>query len=310
MIASLLAVTNRIAVLFMAFLLFSLSGCGGSSSPPATDAPIDVSFSQVQNFSFTVAGQPADFTTVNTIDVAALGGPFESLTIDLTKALGNITGPTLKPAPGAKTQIVTGASGPLSSGAIVEHYIGMGEEQDDLCGNAARLALSIEIFLNASDELDSVQPGIYSAPQEIVDIYNTGSVATCTRVIPNVNVVASMSGLEAEYEKCTQAPFDFDGDWSGTYSCTGSCPDPGGLISLTVNQNGGTATYFDDGVGAAQGNYSGFVCGDVFSFSGGASTYEESGKLISTGPNSAKKTSFFRTNPTCSGSCTDFLTRP
>ncbi|MGI9317628.1 MAG: hypothetical protein ACR2QW_09875, partial [bacterium] len=82
-------------------------------------------------------------------------------------------------------------------------------------------------------------------------------------------------------------------------------PDPGGPITLTVNQNGDEATYSD---GSA--SYSGFVCGDVFSFRGGNTAYDESGKLTLTGPNSATKTSFFRQSPFCSGSCTDYLTRP
>jgi hypothetical protein len=496
--ASLFVASSRITPLFIVFLLFGLNGCGGSSSPPNTDPDIDVPFNQVQNYSFTVGGPPPEFTTVNTIDVAALGGPFESLTIDLTKALGNISGPTLKPAPSAKTQIVTGVShsnvtiapaspavgncfpfgigplgnppptgstigwgpyggfiyqnvpafdllaggvlsfdlaqlndvnigldiymaptivnggtaeagvftkvvsnsqvpanprgdniignfelrfiadnafyfpgggliirfsnpsaaynadisctqvlvngdpsdtsgyfverflrdgngmstwdevfpdtigafriggsAPLTFGATVEHYIGMGEEQDGLCGNAARYAQLITIYLNASGQLDSVQPGIYSAPQDIVDIYNTGSVATCTRVTPNVDVVASMSGLEADYETCTKTPGDFDGTWSGTFRCDGDPPQP---ITLTVAQNGGTATYFD-----GEANYSGFVCGNVFSFRGGNAAYDESGKLVidDTNSDAAIKTSSYRslTGPASYGSCTDTLTR-
>ena len=195
-------------------------------------------------------------------------------------------------------------SGPLTPGATVRVYTGLSEEQDDLCNTGTNYQ-SLTVFLDALNQLASVQPSSYTASQEILDIYNTGSVATCTRVTPNVNMVASMSGLEAEYKTCTKAPGDFDGVWSGTYSCTGSCPDPGGPITLTVNQNGGEATYSD---GAA--SYSGFVCGDVFSFRGGNSSYDESGNLTLTGPNSATKTSFFRESPTCSGSCTDFLTRP
>ena len=191
----------------------------------------------------------------------------------------------------------------LTTAATVEIYTGLGEEQDGLC-DAGGGYQPLSIFVNGLNQVDSVQPARFVASQALLDIYNSGSVATCTRVTSNVDAVVSMSGLEAEYQSCTQAPADFNGVWSGTYSCTGSCPDPGGPITLTVNQNGDEATYSD---GSA--NYSGFVCGDTFSFRGGNPSYDESGKLLLTGANSATKTSFFRESSTCSGSCTDFLTR-
>ena len=187
--------------------------------------------------------------------------------------------------------------------ATVQVNTGLAEEQDDLC-NAGTNAISMQVFIDGINRTSSVQPSSFNASQAVVDIINSGSVATCTRVTPNVDATASVSGADAEYKTCEDPPGDFDGQWSGTYSCTGSCPDPGGPITLSVNQDGETATYSD---GSA--SYSGTICGDVFSFRGGNMSYDESGKLTLTGPDSATKTSFFRSSAFCSGRCTDILTR-
>jgi len=306
MSAYLFTVTNRIAALFIIFLLLNLSGCGGSSSQPAatTSGTNSVNFNNqaqnpTQNINFT-AGIPLDFPTVNSFDVAALGGPFKSVTIDATKALSNITGPGLRPS---NTANKTGAK---SAGATVQIYTGMSEEQDGLCDNVGASYQLLTVYLNDLGRLDSVEPSTFTASQDVVDIYNTGSVATCTRITTNVNAVASISGLEADYETCTEAPGNFGGTWEGTFICDGNPPE---FIRLTVAQNGGTATYFD-----GEANYSGFICGDVYSFQGGDGvTYNESGKLVidDTNPDSAIKTSSYRSiaGLPFSGSCTDNLTR-
>ncbi len=194
-------------------------------------------------------------------------------------------------------------SGVLTTAATVEVYHGLSEERDNLCGVSPHVQL-LTLYLNSLNQLDSVQPAQYSASQAVIDMYNSGSIATCTRVTPQVNATASMSGLQANTEKCTAPPSDLSGIWSGNYVCTGSCPETG-MVTLTVTQNGSEASYSD---GSA--SYSGHVCGDVFSFQGGSTTYDESGKLTLTAPNSATKTSFFRSSPSCSASCTDTLTRP
>ena len=193
-------------------------------------------------------------------------------------------------------------SGPLTTAATVEVYTGLAEEQDNLCGVSPHVQQLI-VYIDALNQLDSVQPPSYTASQDVLDIYNSGSVSTCTRIMPSVNATASMSGMEADIEPCSLPPSDFSGTWSGTYSCTGSCPESG-AITLTVTQDGSSASYSD---GSA--SYSGHICGDVFSFRGGAGGYDESGKLTLTGPNSATKNSFFRASPICSGSCVDSLTR-
>jgi len=304
---SICAASNRIAALFTFFLLFSLSGCGGSSTVPATTAggTNSVNFNnQAQNPTHNtnfVAAVSQDFTTVNTFDVAALGGPFKSVTIDVTKALGNITGLGLRPS---NTANKTGAK---SAGATVQIYTGMSEEQDGLCDSVSASYQTLTVYLNDLDRLDSVEPSTFTASQAVVDIYNTGSVATCTRVttVSAVNNV-SMSGLEADYESCTEAPGDFDGEWKGTFRCDDG---PFQDITLNVTQNGGTATYFD-----GEANYSGFICGNIYSFRGGdGATYNESGKMVidATNPDSATKTSSYRTTtfPPFPGRCMDDLTR-
>ena len=231
---------------------------------------------------------------------------------DSTDSSGNFVERFLRDADGVspwdveETSEIAGVrvgTGAPTVAATVQVNTGLAEEQDSLCDTGSN-TFTMQVFIDGINQVSSVQPGKFNASQAVVDIYNTGSVATCTRVTPNVNATASMSGLKAKYKTCDEPPGDFDGSWSGTYSCTGTCPDPGGPITLNVNQDGETATYSD---GFA--TYSGTICGDVFSFKGGNASYDESGKLKLTGPNTATKKSFFRESPFCSGRCTDFLTR-
>jgi hypothetical protein len=292
-----------LGLVYLLGILGLLASCGdsGDSGDDSSDSDTktaSVTFPAAAQNVVLVTGVSQDFTTVNTFDVKALGGPFEAVTIDTQNALANLTAAVMRAGPaGMKLAAAE------SVAASVEIYTGLGEERDGLC-NSGGSYQTLSIFVDGLNQVSSVQPAQFVASQALVDIYNSGSVATCTRVTSNVDAVVSMSGLEAEYESCTQAPADFDGDWSGNYSCTGTCSDPGGPITLTVNQNGDEATYSD---GSA--SYNGFVCGDTFSFRGGNAGYDESGKLVLTGSNTATKTSTYR-EPTsmCSGSCTDILT--
>ena len=283
--------------------LFLLASCGGGSSDDAeADTPTptaSVTFpAQAQNVSLT-AGVPREFVTVNTFDVRALGGPFERVTIDTSRALQNLTAAVMRPVPAGEARVAA------RTGATVQIYTGLAEERDTLCSGAGAAGYqALSVILDGSNQPSSVEPAQFVASPELVDIYNSGSVATCTRVTTTVDAVASMSGLEAEYQSCTQSPGDFNGSWSGTYSCDGSCPDSG-PITLTVTQNGAEATYSD-----GDASYSGYICGDVFSYRGGNAGYDESGKLSLTGADSATKSSFYRSFVGgCSGRCTDTLTR-
>ena len=286
--------------LLIAAALGLLAACGGGSSDDdaTPDNPTaSVRFpAQAQNVSLS-AGVPREFTTVNTFDVRALGGPFESVTIDTSRALQNLTAAVMRPATGSGARVAA------RTGATVQIYTGLAEESDDLCNSGAGYQ-ALDVVLDGSNQPESVTPAQFVASQQLLDIYNSGSVATCTRVTTTVDAVAIVSGLEAEYESCTQPPGNFDGVWQGTYSCSGSCPE-GGDITLTVTQNGTEATYSD-----GDASYSGYICGDVFSYRGGNAGYDESGKLSLTGTDTATKSSFYRSFVGgCSGRCTDTLTR-
>ena len=289
------------AVLIASLLV--LASCGGGSDDDAeantSTSTASVTFpAQAQNVSLT-AGVPREFVTVNTFDVRALGGPFESVTIDTSRALENLTAAVMRPVPAGEARVAA------RTGATVQIYTGLAEERDTLCTGAGAAGYqALSVILDGSNQPASVEPAQFVASPELVDIYNSGSVATCTRVTTTVDAVASMSGLEAEYQSCTQPPGDFNGSWSGTYSCGGSCPESGD-ITLTVTQNGAEAVYSD-----GDASYSGYICGDVFSYRGGNAGYDESGKLSLTGGNTATKSSFYRSFVGgCSGRCTDTLTR-
>ena len=121
----------------------------------------------------------------------------------------------------------------------------------------------------------------------------------------------SLDDLHADVtqEDC-DPPANFAGQWVGTYECGNSCSGfPfGGQISLTVTQDGTSASYTDDGGDM----YTGQVCGNVFRFRRvGPVVDDEVGSLTLEGADMATKRSTWRTTsePFCGGHCVDVLTR-
>jgi hypothetical protein len=100
------------------------------------------------------------------------------------------------------------------------------------------------------------------------------------------------------------------GDWIGTYSCTGNCPEGPLGIHLVITQdpdNPALATYTD-----FDADYSGTICGNRFTFKGGNNRYSESGTFVmDPGGVTATKTSTYKEYfpGICYGTCTDNLTR-
>ncbi|MFN0136706.1 MAG: hypothetical protein ACKVS9_11400 [Phycisphaerae bacterium] len=105
------------------------------------------------------------------------------------------------------------------------------------------------------------------------------------------------------------APADIAGVWAGTYSCTSSCSDDGlgGEITLTIVQNGSTATYTD----SIGGTFAGTVCGNVFTYASTDPAIVETGTFTLTSETQAGKQSHYRatTDLFCEGDCEDTLTR-
>lgn len=156
----------------------------------------------------------------------------------------------------------------------------------------------------------SVSPETASATQQTLDVINTGSYAVCIQILPVVNATVDLDTIIVNTTNCTEAPADIAGDWTGPYSCLGTCPE-NGTVMLTIVQNlndPSIATYTDN----SGASYEGRVCGSRFSYSGGVtSDYDESGTFVLNPDGSASKTSQFidLTTGFCTGSCSDELTR-
>jgi hypothetical protein len=105
---------------------------------------------------------------------------------------------------------------------------------------------------------------------------------------------------------CTDAPMDFSGTWTSSYECMDSCTGQSGVQSNTlwVVQDGASASYDD----AEGGSYSGTVCGDTFTFTGGGPSWSESGRMRIKAAGSAVKESDYAVE-CCTGFCEDTLSR-
>lgn len=156
----------------------------------------------------------------------------------------------------------------------------------------------------------SVTPETASATQQTLDVINTGGYAVCIQIIPVVNAIVDLDSIIVDTQNCSQAPANISGDWTGPYSCTGTCQESGTVL-LTISQdqdNPSIATYTD----TSGASYEGRVCGSRFSYSGGEpDAYDESGTFVLNPDGSASKSSqYIDLDPGfCTGSCSDSLTR-
>jgi len=132
---------------------------------------------------------------------------------------------------------------------------------------------------------------------------NIGDLKVCTIITSPVNAKLDLElgVLYMDNDSCDQAPANIAGVWEGDYSCTSTCGDETGFVSLTIDQDGYNATYSD-----GQADYEGTVCGARFEFSGGAPGYTEGGAFVLNQDGTASKTSSYEsTIDSCSGTCSD-----
>jgi hypothetical protein len=142
-----------------------------------------------------------------------------------------------------------------------------------------------------------------AASQPTLRLSNLGDLSVCMIITSPVNADLDIEAdtLYWQAEECNTTPAPIEGVWEGSYSCTSSCVPEAGLVSLTIQQDGNSATYSD---GSA--NYEGTVCGNEFKFSGAGPGYTESGTFILNSDGSASKTSHYQnTGDSCSGNCSD-----
>jgi hypothetical protein len=154
-----------------------------------------------------------------------------------------------------------------------------------------------------------VTPDSADATPGTVQLINTGAMIVCVTVTSTVGALFSVDSLDVEFTEGTCQPAaDFEGTWTGEYTCGNSCDQPfGGDIEITVDQNGTNATYTDDG----GSTFSGRVCGNMFRFERRTAFEIERGTLTLDSENTATKISTWRSTapPYCGGDCVDHLVR-
>jgi hypothetical protein len=163
------------------------------------------------------------------------------------------------------------------------------------------------VMLDDSDDPVTVDPPTVSATPTTVQIINTGSFAICLQFNSPVDLQLSATNVAVDRTPCDEEPADFNGTWSGTYTCLNDpCPDDiDQNISLTVTQSGYSASYTD---GFA--SFEGTVCGNTYTFNGGGEGYTESGTLVlNTDGSATKYVTWQDTLGLCGGECTDQLER-
>lgn len=182
-----------------------------------------------------------------------------------------------------------------------------GSDGDAAC-NSADAAVDLTITGNDDfSEKTAVDTG--SGASSLRGPLAGGEFSACFEMEASVNVELTLvAAVDVEFDSgCDTPPEPVAGRWGGTYTCGDSCTgvDEAGDVDLTIIQAGETAIYFDDGAAF----YFGSVCGDAFSFYGGAATYSEWGKFTRTGATSGVKTSHWMGNlAMCGGDCDDELT--
>ena len=287
------------------------SNGSGSSNPGSDDIRLTVS-NLGKNIDLT-AGVTNEISFPVSFDMNRFNGPFSSLSLDLQAHLSavkvTIPGVTKSTIPFPLKAIKTANA--VIDGAQLYLRVAPIELEDTVC-TTGELYGPFDISLADNFQPASVTPAIAEATQQTLDIINTGSYSVCVQIIPMITAIADLESLIVDFGACDQPPADIEGTWIGTYSCTGICPESGAVtMNIDQDQNDlSIATYTDDG-GAS---YTGRVCGNRFSFSGGlTSSYDESGTFIlnSDGITATKNSTYIDIGDPvfCSGSCTDQLSK-
>jgi hypothetical protein len=155
-------------------------------------------------------------------------------------------------------------------------------------------------------------PAAISSAQTIAARAN-GPFTYCVRITFPVDALITVDQLVADVtRKCTQAPGNFAGPWTGSWGChsvTCSTWTDSGPIALNVSYDAVTRRWSHvDDTGAS---YQGSACGNAFHFVRNDPDESERGTMTLNSDGTATKTSrFFSTaQPGCYGDCTDFLHR-
>ncbi len=168
---------------------------------------------------------------------------------------------------------------------------------------------------NAEGKLSNVTPTKAAASGRSLNLLNDSSFTLCLGVTTPAPGSISATKLPVSYclvpAGCSKLPADIAGYWKSEYSCNDSCEgaESGQSVTLYITQNNldkTKATYID----TEGGKYSGTVCGNTFTYTGGGPDWSESGTIVFNNANSATKTSQYSTHGKCCvGRCNDKLVK-
>ena len=286
------------------------TGCFHSSSGSGSVLNMVIG-SQGQDISLN-SGQTTEIVTPLSYDVQNLGGPFESVSLNLQAHLSaleiTLPGQVTSKTDRSRNEPVQA----ITPGAHMYIRVAHREAADSVCSDG-ELYGPFSVSIDESFAAAAVTPASQQASQTTLDVINTGSLSICVQVVAMIDATVDLNRLAIEKADCASTPANIHGTWTGTYSCDGNCPAPPGTpVSLDISQSSEdpyVATYTDT-TGAT---YSGTVCGNRFSYKGGVSNnYDESGTFVLNADGvTATKTSTYTDVPpnNCTGTCTDELTR-
>lgn len=165
----------------------------------------------------------------------------------------------------------------------------------------------------------AVDPERVEVTEGTVANLNAGGLVGCIQVTAPVDGTLTLTDLVIDFvlgELCEATPSDIDGVWTGTMTCDSRDWPPtrpeSTELTMTIEQDGRRATFSD-----GEGEYAGYICGNVFSFAGGAESteempdgYIESGRFVlDEGGDTATKESTYHDVSGNWGDCSVGLTR-
>ena len=146
-----------------------------------------------------------------------------------------------------------------------------------------------------------------------LSLLDTGGISLCAEANSPIGGTLSIElvlfGLTVGMDCGDPHPADLAGTWSGDYLCRDWCigeepHDNSGIVTLVIEQDGFHASYHD-----SEAHYTGIVCGNTFTFVGGAgdppgSEYAEFGRFTLNADGTGSKESTWRSG-FCGGDCQD-----
>jgi hypothetical protein len=253
-----------------------------------------------------VPATPAEQTLVREIDISdytlpSLAGELVSLDLDVTATAAELKFEPTTPGSGSGT---------------VKAWIRIGGANNETVCETGECIGSFSVPSDGSGSLGTPSPaGALSATPNLLRLVRVGSFRICIGYQAPVPGTLSADGLSVRYgtqaQGCTEPPSDISGVWESSFSCDDSCsgtrPDQTNTLTITQDRADPTKASYTDTEG---GSYSGAVCGNRFTFSGGGAGWTESGTFVLQGTGTATKTSQYSLDGDCCvGSCTDELTK-